>query len=279
VSAAPQRDWLQDPALSLGWSVFETVGVSPSGALLELDLHLERLKRSAEWLGRRAPARAELEARLKRAAELAALELDPEATSPQLIALRYTLSVSGRDQISHRLYSSDYIGSKLRVAPLLAPASPYLPRSVKHSCRAEWRAAARTFEVDEVLLCDERGELLEADQSSLCALHQGRLIYPPLSDGRRLKSVGLTRLLRCAAELGLPSLQSELHLTDDHELLLLCSSLKGAALAHLVGEGDPRLSECKRGLVGQRALSEVSAASVEAWGAILAQLKGSMGLS
>lgn len=262
--------WEIDPALTLGMSVFETIGLSPQGELLELEPHLARLERSALWLG--APlSRGSLFSRLKSAcAESRDLHRGPSA-------LRYTLSVSGQDHISVRTYDERYVGGEVTVAPLLSPPSPYAPRVVKHSSRLEWRAAARRFGVAEVLLCDERGEVLEADQSSVFALQGGRLLYPPYQDGRRLESVGLRRVLRCAQALGVPCLERPIFLTDQVERLCLSSSLKGLALARPSHQGDQRLNLGSPGLLTSVA-GEGDPKSEALWVALRAQVRAEMGL-
>jgi branched-subunit amino acid aminotransferase/4-amino-4-deoxychorismate lyase len=251
-------------------SVFETLAVSPSGGLLELDWHLDRLSRSAEWL--RAPLQADhLKARLYRALD-EWRDAQKSASRDHRLALRYTLSVSGRDDVSIRSYPREYMGGTVTVAPILSPPVHWLPRSVKHGSRAEWRVAALALEVGEVLLCDADGELLEADQSSVFAIDSGRLIYPPLRDGRRLESVGLRRALRVAERLGAPCVEAKLTLKASYDLLCLSSSLKGVALAEPTGAEGPHLSALGYRGGGLTKRGEVSEDSLALWRTLRSQV-------
>ena len=256
VSALDVRDgggWASDPALTLGLSVFETLAVSPSGALLECEAHLARLSRSASWLGAPLPPLTTLRERLSELAQEASLQ----RPKGHLTALRYTLSISGRDALTTRFYPMSYVGAERHLTLILSPPSPHLPRFVKHSSRAEWRLAAMRANADEALLCDltppgtPQGhvELLEADLSGLCALRNGALICPP-DDGRRLPSVGVARLSRWAQELGAPVHCQPLFLNEFPQLdaLLLCSSLKGVCLVTRLSLADERLSAQWRAL-------------------------------
>jgi branched-subunit amino acid aminotransferase/4-amino-4-deoxychorismate lyase len=250
--------WGRDPALTLGLSVFETMALHPSGALLDLAWHLERLERSARWLGAPLPERAQLQERLLSTAREVAdahKRAQRHHNTHELLALRYTLSVSGREDLSTRTYPRAEVGGLKRVALLWAPPSPYLPRWVKHSSRAEWRLAAHAMGVDEALLCeglsggveDQRWgegalELLEGDLSGLCLLREGALICPP-QDELRLASVGLRRLRGWAEALGAPVEEQRLILSElrEGDALLLTSSLKGPCLVSELRCVDPRL--------------------------------------
>jgi branched-subunit amino acid aminotransferase/4-amino-4-deoxychorismate lyase len=241
--------WSSDPALTLGLSVFETLAVTPSGDLLECEAHLARLSRSATWLGAPLPPLSTLRERFAEVAQ----ETSQQRPKSHLTALRYTLSISGRDALTTRFYPMSYVGAERHLTLILSPPSPHLPRFVKHSSRAEWRLAATRECADETLLCDltPQGhvEFLEADLSGLCALRNGALICPP-DDGRRLPSVGVARLSRWAQELGAPVRCQPLFLNEFPQLdaLLLCSSLKGVCLVTRLSLADERLSSQWRAL-------------------------------
>ena len=211
-----------DPALTLGLSVFETL-YAEGGRARALERHLRRLAGSAELLGAPPPDLGAVGEELRAAAARAA--------GP--CALRYTLSLSGASWLAARPLDPVAAAAPRAVAPICAPPSPFLPRTAKHSSRAEWRLAARALGVDEALLCDVGGEVLEADQSSVFVLREGCLVSPP-DDGRRLRGVARAALLEAARALSVPVLVEPLTLRAPREALLLTSALKGVTHARRV---------------------------------------------
>lgn len=269
--------WETDPALTLGMSIFETFAVSSKGEILALEDHLERLSNSAHWLGISFSS-SSIKVRLQSALDAWYSAHLGFEESDQPLALRYTLSISGLDHISIRSYPREYVGSIIKVAPILHPPSPYLPRTIKHSNRAEWRYAARIHQVDEVLLCDELGEILEAEQSAIFALDHGVLLYPPFQDGRRLESISFKRILRLSKDLGFKVREAPIKIYEPREMLCLSSSLKGIALAHMMGHGDPRLRYEHEHQLQWTQTQYVSRESQRVWDLLKTQITKEMGI-
>jgi branched-chain amino acid aminotransferase len=215
----------QDPAMTLGLSVFETL-YAEAGRPRALWAHLRRLEGSARAIGAPPPDLARVADELKGAA----------AGARGACALRYTLSQSGASWLTTRALDLALTSAPRSAAPITSPPSPFLPRTVKHSSRAEWRLAARALEVDEVLLCDLDGEVLEADQSSVFFLYEGVLISPP-DDGRRLRGVARAGLLEAARGLGVPVVVAPLSLRAPREAIVLTSALKGVTRVGALKEG------------------------------------------
>lgn len=179
-----------DPAVTLGWSVFETL-VARGGRPERLAEHLARLRRSAEAAALGMPPAEALE---REVAELAARVGDAR--------VRVTLTGGGR-----RLVTAVPLEEGRRHRPVRAKRGahrdePFLGGSVKHGSRAPWAVAVARSGVDEILLVSE-GRLLEATSAAILAVVDGVLWTAP-HDGRILESTTCLGLLDRAAALGIP---------------------------------------------------------------------------
>ena len=215
-----------DPGLLLGLTAFETLrtyGDRP----FRLEAHVDRLEASAAVMEIEIPSREDI------VAEIHTLCV-PDAF------LRYTVTAGGNRIVQTEKIEEARVGGPVRVARMnwVNPAS--LPGGVKHGARASWVLAARRKSVDEVLLVDPDGHILEANRSNVFAVVRGELRTPPL-DGRQLAGVTRSALLEAAAEVGILCREIPLHVDDDFEEFYLASTLKELA---------PVVSIDSRGLPG-----------------------------
>lgn len=183
---------IQDPAFTLGWSVFETL-VASNGIPDNLAAHLDRLEESCIEACVPRPSRELVARELHRAAE---------AVGGQA-RVRITLSASGT-----RVVVATSLDVARRHRPVTAARGvfredPYLPGSVKHSSRASWMTAVARAGVDEVLLVDGKGRFTEGTTSAILAVIDG-VVWTHPQDGRILESTTARRMLDRAEALGLP---------------------------------------------------------------------------
>ncbi len=203
-----------DPGLLLGMTVFETLRTY-DGVPFRLEPHLDRLCASAMALGISAPTRQEI------MEELLAVCCDD-------VSLRYTLTGGGHRVLQRVPIESGYVGQAMRVGSMTWINPISLPGAVKHGCRAAWIIAANQRGVDEVLLVDEDGHILEANRSNVFAVVDGQLWTPPL-DGRQLAGVTREALLDAAAHMAVSVREEPLPLNTDFDELYLASTLKELA--------------------------------------------------
>lgn len=210
----------RDPALLFGVGVFETLrtyGLQP----FRLAAHLERLQRSALAVG---------------------IALDwvqvAEEIQSQLahdVSIRYTLTAGGARILHRRPIDPGYVGQTRTVAPMDWIHAVGLPGTVKHTSRAPWLLTAHVLGVDEVLLCEPGGLILEANRSNVFAVVDGRLTTPPL-DGNQLEGVTRAALLEAAAQAGIEVSEAPLPNWAPFEALYLSSTLKELAPVSAIGE-------------------------------------------
>lgn len=231
-SQIDEDQWLTDPAITMGISIFETLRVY-SGHIYGLDQHLERLQQSAHFFEiPLSPLEEIKECWLQAASYVHTLSDSP--------SLRYMVSLSGQSALTWRAIDPSYIRSPLRVACAQLPPSLQLPRFTKNSARAEWFLTARALRVDEVILCD-RDELLEAHNSNLFVLQGSTLITPP-ADGRILNGVTRRALMCVAPTLGLRVKEHPIYSNDSWDALYLTSTLKELSwVSHFNGESTPSM--------------------------------------
>lgn len=182
-----------DPAVTLGWSVFETVRVV-GGQLPLLDEHLDRLARSAAVAALPPPDRADLAARATRLA----------AHHGGLARVRITLTAGGRAILWVEDVDPTRLGHPVRAATGPHRDEPFLGGACKHASRAPWAVAVRRAGVDDVLLVDgARGCFTEATTAAIVAEAGGALLVPP-DDGRVLPSTTVAELVEACGRLGIP---------------------------------------------------------------------------
>ena len=233
-----------DPGLLLGLTIFETIRCYEGGAF-RLREHIDRLEASAVATGIPMPPRELIRE------EIAACE------SPG-VRIRYTLTAGGNRILDAADIDPEGVGADMRLASMVWEPPPGLPGVVKHGSRAAWTLAARERDVDEILLLDAMGHVLEASRSSVVAVVGGRLRTPPL-DGRQLASVTRGALIDAAGRSELAMDIAPVSLGMDMEELYLASTLKELApVVQLDGGPGPgagpsgaRLYEAFRALVHQ----------------------------
>ncbi|NCG18121.1 MAG: hypothetical protein GWP91_03805 [Rhodobacterales bacterium] len=181
-----------DPAVTIGWSVFETLRSDDSGTPRRLPQHLARLKRSCQT------ATIEMQDESHISAEV--LEVAQKLGAARI---RITLSGSGFRVVVGQTFDRARFGQPVRAARGIWRDEPYLGGSVKHSSRAPWVAAVRRSGVDEVLLVDDQGRFTEGTASSIFAVVDGALWTAP-HDGRVLESTTCVEVLERAQQLGIP---------------------------------------------------------------------------
>ena len=190
VPLAEARIPIDDPAVTQGWSVFETLAAR-DGRPEALDAHLERLAGSCDATFIAMPDRATL------AAEVADL-----AARVGEARIRITLTGGGR-----RIVTASPLDPSRRHQPVRAVRGPhrdepFLGGSVKHGSRIAWGVAVRRSRVDEVLLVDDRGRFTEATTAAILAVIGGELWTAP-HDGRILESTTCVDVVDRAARVGI----------------------------------------------------------------------------
>jgi branched-subunit amino acid aminotransferase/4-amino-4-deoxychorismate lyase len=209
-----------DTALLQGVGVFETLrtyGATP----FRLGAHLERLQYSARILG--------VSLDLVEVAEEIQMHLGEN------VSIRYTLTGSGTRILQRRPIDPGYVGRARTVAPIDWIHPVGLPGDIKHTSRLPWLASAQALGVDEVLLCDPDGRILEANRSNVFAVVGGRLQTPPL-DGNQLEGVTRGALLDAARQAGIEVSEEEVPSWADFDAFYLSSTLKELAPVSAIGE-------------------------------------------
>ncbi len=203
-----------DPGLERGLAIFETwrtYGRSP----FRLEAHLGRLTDSANTMGIALPPR-----------ELILHEIS--YTLGQDVSQRLTLTAGGNRVLHTRPIDAARLGRPVTLGGLEWAGLGDLPGSVKHCLRAPWMMASRRLGVEEVLLVDPAGWLLETDRSNVFAVVDGVLVTPP-AEGRILDGVTRRALIEVARELGLPLQVRPVRRDERFEELYVSSTLKELA--------------------------------------------------
>ncbi len=211
----------------------ETLRFEPETGFARLNLHLARLHNSGRILGFKGLAEAE--ARLQVFGEgldtphRVRLELFGDGTSA-VTALPFV------PQQESTIWSV-----KIATAARLSSKDPLLRH--KTSRRTIYDAARAEFsrdEADEVLLCNEKGELCEGTITSLFVEDgEGRFLTPPLSSG--LLSGVLRTSLLCARKARVQVLKPE-DLKD--RIVYIGNSLRGLIRVRLDCQTELRGSSC-----------------------------------
>ncbi|MGC6416857.1 MAG: aminotransferase class IV [Bradymonadia bacterium] len=200
-----------DPGLLFGLTVFETLRTY-QGVPFRLERHIERLMASAAAMDIALPSQSQIRREI----------LDVCAGD---VSIRYTVTAAQRTILQVRSLSGERPCQPKRVTPLEWVNPPSLPGAVKHGCRAAWLLAARKADVDEVLLVDASGDILEASRSNVFAVCDGRMMTPPL-DGRQLAGVTREALFDAASSIGLAIEETAISVSADFDEFYLASTLK-----------------------------------------------------
>lgn len=177
---------VDDPAITLGWSVFETM-LAEGGVVNDLDAHLARLRRSAAAAEVPWPD-----------ADLAS-EVRAAATVAPLARLRVTLTGGGHRIVQGHAADPARRFATVRVVTGPAGDEPWLGRTVKHGSRAPWVVAVRRSGADDVVLV-RSGRFAEATTAAVIAVVNGEL-WAAHDDV--LPSVTADRWLALARRLGI----------------------------------------------------------------------------
>ncbi|HRO03167.1 MAG TPA: aminodeoxychorismate synthase component I [Terricaulis sp.] len=198
-----------------GFELLETMRTGPGG-VERLDLHMQRLKRSAEALG----------FAFEEAAIRAALAQAGEADAP--CVLRFRLSANGAFAIDTE---------PLRVFPAGGAQAALAPRPVrgddfrllhKTSLRDFYDRARAGCGGDEVVFFDEAGFLTEGSFTNLFVARGGVLLTPPLSRGL------LPGVLRAELIADGRAIEADLRAEDLKHRFLLGNSVRGLTPAQLL---------------------------------------------
>ena len=204
--------------LSTELAVFETMRsyFSSSGTVVfSFDEHLERLRISAGLMSLPMPT-----------IDLIASEVSEVAVGDR--SIRVVLGNDGCRLVESLPFDFTRVGRPVSLGIFEVDDAPDFPSTAKHSCRSAWTDSARHQGVDEVLLVSSKGEILEANNSNVFAVVDGKLVTPPL-DGRQLKGVTRQRVIELAISLGIHVQERPILLSDPFYELFLTSSLKEVA--------------------------------------------------
>jgi 4-amino-4-deoxychorismate lyase len=244
---------LSDRGFQFGDGLFETIRVE-RGEVQQFDLHWQRLKRGAEVLDIRLPARRILE---RRCQALAKPSLpDEDASWPAVAALK--LQITRGDTVGgyaapETLPANVYLsirpvalnpafwqqGIRLRWCRQRLAIQPVLA-GLKHSNRLEQVLARREWQQDfqEGLMCDTDGYVVEGTASNLFIYSDGQWLTPVLD---RCGVAGTMRqqIMAWLAENGQPVLEQRLTMEQVTEAthLLVSNAIIGVwPVAELDGE-------------------------------------------
>jgi branched-chain amino acid aminotransferase len=207
-----------DHGLLYGDGVFEGIRCVER-RVVDLDLHLQRLERSARAIALQVPERAELEravlstcaaraeldayVRLIVTRGVGALGIDvATCESPTLICIAGQLS----------LYNPQGAGLELVTVSLRRPSADVLdPRvkSLNYLNNVLAKMEAKRHGGDEALVLNQRGTIAEASGANVFAEFEGVLCTPPTADGA-LGGLTRRRVLRLAADAGIATQQRSL---------------------------------------------------------------------
>lgn len=246
-----------DRGFTLADGLFETIRVYPSGPL-RLDLHLARLRQSADKLGiavpndiapaidellqhdRNASSSRSLRITLTRGAPEGAGLVAAEATPTLVLTLSdltfpddiYTTGISAIISSGRRNEFSITAGIK----------------TLSYTDSVLAAMEARKLGADDALLLDTRGHVSEAASSNVVLVRGDELITPPASCGA-VPGITLAIVRDLSASLGLSVNTRELdtHDVEAADELFLCSSLR--ELAPVIRVGEKRIGS---GLPGPR---------------------------
>lgn len=200
-----------DLGLLQGWSVFETLRTY-GDRTFRYDAHMARLAQSARLAQLPAPHRATLDAEVA------------QVLAPDHV-IRITLTGSGHRIVSSKPVDPSYAGRPITMGVAEMPPPKWLSGLVKHGNRMAWTLAAQTLKVQEIMIVDTHGAVLEANRSNIIAVIDGELITPPV-DGRSLDGITRGAMLDAADTAGIPLKEAPFKHDAPFEELYACSSLK-----------------------------------------------------
>jgi branched-chain amino acid aminotransferase len=201
----------EDPGFVRGLAVFETLRTYGTH-LFRLEAHLDRLADSGRSMGIVLPDRATMRTEI----------VDGAAADSQV---RYVVTGGGNRVVSVSPLDFERLARPVRLGRMTWQPPDELPGLVKHTNRAAWMIACRDRDVDEVLLVDNDGYVLESNRANVIAVVDGHLVTPAL-DGRFLSGVTRGAMLEAAQAAGMPFTERPLHIDEPWTELYLSSTLK-----------------------------------------------------
>ena len=227
-----------DPAVMLGWSVFETMAAD-AGEVPELSAHLDRLARSC------VEGRIPMPSRGLLAEEVAGVARRQGGSA----RVRITLTGGGHRLVVATPRRRDRMHEPVRCVRGEHHHDPNLSGAVKHGSRMGWVLAVQRSGADDVLLVDAHGRFTEGTTCAVLAVVDGVLHTAP-HDGRILESTSCTRLLATAAELGIPVERTGPAASGPWDALYVASATRGLApVVELDGVALPEWEPVGRRLV------------------------------
>ncbi|RRQ20587.1 aminodeoxychorismate lyase [Thiohalobacter thiocyanaticus] len=233
---AQQQLSVYDRGLQFGDGLFETLAVI-DGRIAHWELHRARLAHGCRRLGLPPPSWPQLEQELRLATTdcaRAVLKLihtcgpslrgyaRPAAPEPQRILLRsaWPASLQRHSAAGLRII---WCRHRLATQPALAGIK-HLNRLDQVIARAEWQDPA----IDEGLLCNQQGNVIEGVASNLFLVRDGALLTPLLDDCG-VAGVMREHLMQTAREAGIEVEETRIdrHDVTGAEELFLCNSLMG----------------------------------------------------
>lgn len=229
---------VEDPAFLTGWAVFDTLEVN--GPADRIDVHLERLARSASAADIAMPDRALLTAEI----------LDLSRRTSGAARVRVTLTGGGRRVVT--AVPGDVTRRHRPIRAVTGPyrAEPFLGGAVKHTSRAPWVVAVRRSGVDEVLLVDDQGRFTEGTTCGIVAVIAGELWTAP-HDGRILESTSVQSVVARAEGLGVGVRREGPPASGPWDGLYVCSTTRDIApVIELDGREMPGWEAVGKGIAG-----------------------------
>ncbi len=194
---------------SYGFDLIETMRFEPAHGIARLELHLERMKSSAQAFGfefDRHAARNQLHA--------ATFHLD------SLSKIRLLLSKRGAIAIEIRPLSDTTETWSVAVAPLPVDSSDFRLLH-KTTDRTFYDKARKASGADEVLFADAAGFLTEGSITAIYVERDGKLLTPPLSRGA-LPSVFRREMIESGQ-----AIEADLRAEDLEENFFIGNSVRG----------------------------------------------------
>ena len=201
------------------FDLLETLKWTRCGGFLNLDAHLSRLGNSASYFSWQVNMDE-----IKNQLLSAALEF-PEAD----LRIRLCVSRCGRICVQHTDYQPLSDPYRVRLAKNPVNSKNYFLYHKTTQRTVYDRALAANLDCDDVLLCNERGEITESCRANIIVELGGEFLTPPVSSGL-LSGVGRATLLVERKIMEKVILPEQIY---DADSLWLVNSLRGCWRVHL----------------------------------------------
>jgi branched-subunit amino acid aminotransferase/4-amino-4-deoxychorismate lyase len=144
------------------------------------------------------------------------------------VRIRVTVTAGGRQIIDLKSLNTAKIRGPISVGRLSWDPPSFLPGVIKHGSRAAWVVASTRQGVEEVLLVDSQGNILEASRSNVFVVKDG-VVLTPASDERSLEGVTRGALIEAGRRSGLVVEEADVPIDGDYDEFYLSSTLKELA--------------------------------------------------